>query len=317
MKRHVLVVLVAVLLVIGFSLPAGQATLAQSYPLFGYYTIGLCSTVDYDAVAAKALNMAPADLRLALVSGQFLEDIARSQNVTIDAVKRALLDSHFAEIDQAVNDGLLDAQQAKQLKAVLTNASQVSPRPPYPNGMALYPVYGLPTDITAYNFQAVKILMAAAQSLDLKCPDLVKELQNNRSLVALTTSRGGQIGAVIDAMIKSYQTALDQDVKEQLITAAQAKGLRVQLAGQVTSLVNQTGQPVLMQMLALPGVGLSNGYPPSIQPYAGQPGSAGGANSSTTGPLPPVRSPQTVTGTAVSVPSGSVASTPAPTAAAQ
>ena len=323
MKRHLVLWFVAILLVLGLSSTTQEKAWAQGYPFVGNYAIGLCSTVDYDAVAAKALNMAPADLRLALVSGQFLEDIAHAQNVTLDTVKRALLDAHFAEIDQAVSDGLLDAQTAKQLKTYLTNTNQANQRPPLPlpYANAMYPVYGLPADITAYNFQGVKILMAAAHNLDIKCADLVKEIQNNRSLVALTTSRGGQIGAVIDAMIKTYQDALDQDVKEQLLTVAQAKGLRVQLAGQVTILVNQAGQPVLIQMLSLPAFGVGNAYSmgasTGVQLYNGQPGASGNANPSVAGPLPPVRSPQSVTGTAVSVPPNSVAATPAPTAAAQ
>jgi len=323
MKRHLVLSFVAILLMLVLSSVTQAPVQAQGYPFFGNYAIGLCSTVDYDAVAAKALNMAPADLRLALVSGQFLEDIAHTQNVTLDTVKRALLDAHFAEIDQAVNDGLLDAQTAKQLKTFLTNTNQPNQRPPLPlpYSNALYPVYGLPADITAYNFQAVKILAAAAHTLDIKCPDLVKEIQNNRSLVALTTSRGGQIGAVIDAMIKTYQDALEQDVKELLLTAAQAKGLRVQLAGQVTILVNQAGQPVLVQMLSLPafggGAAYSVGASMGVQLYNGQAGSSGSANPSVSGPLPPVRSPQTAPGTAAGVPSNSVPVTPAATAAAQ
>jgi hypothetical protein len=281
MKRNRLIaVMVAYLLVIAL-IGAATSALAQNYPFFGYYVVSLCSTTDYDAIAAKALNMASSDLRTALVSGQFLEDIAASQNVTPDTVKQALLNAHFAEIDQAVSDGLLDSQQAKQLKTLLTNAAPIPPRPPVPYAN------GLPPDITAYNFQAVKVLIAAAHTLDLKCTDLVKAMQNH-SLVALTTSRGGQIGAVIDAMIKAYQDALDQDVKEQLITAAQSKGLRVQLAGQVTSLVNQAGQPVLMQILTLPGFGTGAAFPPNALPYLA---GATGANPSAAGPLTPAHAP--------------------------
>jgi len=119
---------------------------------------------------------------------------------------------------------------------------------------------------------------------------------------------------VIDAMIKAYQDALDKDVKEQLITTAQSKGLRVQLAEQVTSLVNQAGQPVLMQMLTLPGFGTGAAFPPDAPPYLA---GATGANPSAAGPLPPAHVPGAVmTGTAVSTPSGATPSTPAPTASA-
>ncbi len=311
MKRSIFVVLMAVVLSLSFASAAVQPALAQIAPFPAFYVIGLCSAVDYDAVAAKALNLAPADLRLALVSGQVLEDIARSQNVPLDSVQRTLLDAHFTEIDQAISDGLIDAQQAQQLKNLLTNRNQPNPRPLNPSGNMLYPVYGLPPDITPYNYQAVKFLRAAASQLDLKCPDLAKGLVGGRSLVALTTARGGQIGTVIDAMIKAYQDALDQDVKEQLITAAQAKGLRIQLAERVTGLVNQAGQPVLAQMFSLPGSPVAP-YPP---PYAGAGGAVSGAGPVTVVPLPPVPAPST--GGGASTPSMSVGSTPTPTAAAR
>ncbi|HVO70018.1 MAG TPA: hypothetical protein VMT24_08235 [Aggregatilineaceae bacterium] len=289
MKRYMSATLIAALVLVGSSLGAVPAVLAQPYSVAGFYTIGLCSTVDYDAVAAKALNLAPSDLRLALVSGQALDDIARRQNVALDTVKQALLTAHFTEIDRAVSDGLLDAQQAKQLKTLLTSNQQMVPRPVNPPNTALYPVYQTPADIVPYNFEAVKVLMAAAPAVDLNCADLVKELLNNRSIVAVVTARGGQIGAIIDVMIKAYQDALDQDVKEQLITAAQAKGLRVQLASRVTSLVNQVGQPVLLQILSLQGAG----QPVLPQPYAAQPGGV-----ASSGPLPAVGAPSTAPSTA-------------------
>jgi hypothetical protein len=316
MKPQRLLTLAAVLIWAVGSLIAQHTAFAQPYPFFGYFAIGLCSTVDYDTVAAKALTLKAADLRTALVSGEFLEDIAQRQHVDLDAVKRALLDAHSAEIDQAVNEGLLDAGQAKQLKTMLLNNYPLPAKQPYPYANAYYPIYGLPADLTAYNYQAVKILQAAAKSLDLKCADLVKTMQNNRSLVAITTSRSKQIGVVIDAMIQAYQDGLDQDIKEQLITPAQAKGLRVQLAGQVTSLVNQAGQPILMQMLALPSAGSGNPLPYNMGGLAYPGSNAVSPNAPGTGPLPPASSGAAMPGTTGSAPSAA-AGTPAPTAAAK
>ncbi len=323
MKRYVLAISVVASLLVGLSLVGQNAVFARSaqpYPYGEWYIIGLCSNVDYDAVAAKALNMAPADFRTALVGGQYLEDIAKSQNVPLDSVKTALLNAHFNEIDQAVSDGLLDANQAKQIKTILTNNEQLNQNPNQPYLYRAVPVYfGMLSDIYAYNFENVKVVKAAAETLDKKCPDLVKELQSNRTLVELVTAQGGQIGAVVDAMIKAYQNGLDQDVKEQLITAAQAKGLRVQLAERVTNLINQGGQPLLMQMFSLPGVGANNTLPSLPQPFAAPGAVQSQGQSKSISPVPQMSVPpmNTAPQTAPSTSGGSAIATAEATASTQ
>jgi hypothetical protein len=266
MKRLLSVVL---LVAVGFVFAWRQPVGAQTYPIYaGSFVVGLCSTVDYDAVVSRVLGITPADLRLALVSGQSLEELARNQKVDFSALIKALIDAHITEIDQAVSDGLLDKQQAEQMKTFLTTYySQMRKNPTNAAGPAVraYPALGPMPDVTAYNFLAVKVLMAAAQNLDLKCPDLVREVLNGRSVIAIVASRGGQVGPVIDAMLKAYQDALDQDVKEQLITVAQSKGFRVQLAERVAMVISQPGQAMVAQILSLPGQ--MPGYP--YQAYPG------------------------------------------------
>ncbi len=294
MKRHFVITMLGAALLVSLS-SASQNVVAQSFPAFAMpYVIGICSMADYDAVAAKVLGITTTDLRTALVSGQTLDEIARTQNIAVDTVRQALLDVHLAEIDQAVNDSLLDKQQAQQIKTYLLNARSVPRKPPYPP-LPNYPlpVYALLTDVTAYNFQAVRPLQAAARAIDLKCADLVRALIGGRSIVALAASRGGPVGPVVDAMIKAYQDALDEDVKAQLITAVQAKGLRVQVAERVAALINQAGQPVLMQTLNLPG--FAPGYPTYPEPGAAQGGMGSGISGATpVGPLPPVNPPPAV-----------------------
>jgi len=291
--RQFFIVLVTVILAAMLVLGGRQSADAQSTANYGLYGIGACGTTDYAGIVANMLKTKPEDLRIALVSGQALEDIAFTQNVAPETIKTALLNGHLAEIDQAVTDGLMTSQQAQQLKTSLINTNRSTPR-------IVYPIYFLPQDVPLYNFQAVKLLPVAAQMLDLKCVDLVKLILTNRSLVAITASRGGQIGAMLDALIKAYQTALDQDIKEQLITAAQAKGLRVSLVSRVTSLVNQVGPSMLLQL-----INLSMGtFPTGIQPYASSTLMQGTA----TAPLPPVRAtgtpvyPGTLPATPISTP---------------
>ena len=72
-------------------------------------------TVGVDA-AAKVLNITTADLKSALQSGKSVADLAKEKNVALDTVKKAIVDAETAQIDQAVKDGKLTADQATKLK---------------------------------------------------------------------------------------------------------------------------------------------------------------------------------------------------------
>ncbi|MBI5876893.1 MAG: hypothetical protein HZB53_04515 [Chloroflexi bacterium] len=66
--------------------------------------------------AAKALNMTTPDLANALRSGKSVADLAKEKGVALDTVKKAIVDAETAQIDQAVKDGKLTADQATKLK---------------------------------------------------------------------------------------------------------------------------------------------------------------------------------------------------------
>jgi len=248
MKRAIRVLLLFAMIggLTGFSVQA-QA-IPPGTP--GGFIVALCSATNYDAIVSKALSIAPADLRTALVSGQTLDMIASSK---ADALNKALLDAHLGEIGQALSDGLLTQDQAKQFVNQVTNRfvpGNTQFRVPIP-------------DVSAYSFQAVKAIQIAAGALTVKCPDLVRAIANGHSLVSLVSEGNGQIGSVLDAIIKSYLDALSQDIQDQLITQVQAKGLQVQLSEWTTALLNQSGPGVLMQFSNPPG--LLPGYYYSVQ----------------------------------------------------
>lgn len=290
--KHFCLLLVAALLV---TVLGGRPVAAQGGPFGDAFAVGVCSTTDYDAVAAKTIGIEPAELRLDLVSGQSLDDIAKSKNVTFDTVIKALMDAHIADIDQAVTDNLITKQQGETVKNLLKNNHQL--RPPTA-GTYPYPIYGILTDVAAYNVQAVKPLVAAAKIIDMKCADLVREILGGRSIVMLVASRGGQIGAVLDGIVKAYQNALDQDVKDQLITAAQAKGQLVHINERATALISQTGQPALM-LASLLEIGSSPLVGIASAPFF--PGSGGAPLIGTPIPLTPHTLVTPLVGTAIAV----------------
>jgi hypothetical protein len=85
--------------------------------------------------------------------------------------------------------------------------------------------------------------------------------------------------------------------------------LRVQLAERVTSLINESGQPVLTQMYALPGIGANATLPMLPQASGGfaQPGAQGKATGGPV-PLPPVSAQSNSTGGASGAPQIATAS---------
>jgi urease accessory protein UreF len=74
---------------------------------------------ELDAVA-KALNLTAAQLVEQLSSGKSLAEIAKAQNVDEAKVKQAIIDAANAQLDRAVQAGLMTQAQANGLKARLT-----------------------------------------------------------------------------------------------------------------------------------------------------------------------------------------------------
>ncbi len=69
---------------------------------------------------AKLFKLSPSALTAQLKSGKTLADIAKAQGVDETTVKQTIIDTAKAQIDRAVQDGALTAQQADQLKSRLT-----------------------------------------------------------------------------------------------------------------------------------------------------------------------------------------------------
>ncbi len=77
------------------------------------------SLEEFEAVA-KVLKLSPAELTNQLHAGKTYADIAKAQGVDEAAVKKAIIDVRIAQIDRAVQDGVMTKEQADKLKANLT-----------------------------------------------------------------------------------------------------------------------------------------------------------------------------------------------------
>lgn len=226
-----------------------------------------CSTTDYDDLAAKTLGITASQLRVALVSGNTLQDVANNQNVALETVVAALEAAHRTDYEQAVKDGLYPTSTA--FAAPL-------PRQPFtqPNGPSILPtpvVPGFP-NLTIYPFvtlnppyygldlhNTVKPLLIAAQSLDLQCPNLVELLRQGKSVALLAYSKNVKIQVLVDALMKAYLDARAADVKEGLIGQAEADGQNARLIERVLQMLSASGPAALVQF----------GLPPVPYAFAG------------------------------------------------
>jgi hypothetical protein len=196
-----------------------------------------CSTTDYASVVAKALGMTASDLRVALVSGKTLQDLATSKNVQYQTLVDAVTAAIKADLDQAVKDGLLTQAQADRF-------NQLQGR--FPGGMSGRGATMFGGLMGGRGFgglasNTVQPFVVAAQAIGISCPDLVKALQQGKSIVQVATDKNVQAQTVIDALVKAYKDALAQDVKEGLITQAQADARSARLVEQVTAMISRPG----------------------------------------------------------------------------
>jgi len=236
-----------------------------------------CSTTDYDQVAATALNIKPEELRVAFVSGQSLTDLAKSKSVDIATVQKAIETARSADIDQAVKDGLLTQAQADAIKQMQALRDQMTGDGRGRMGIGIgFGRMGMGDGLYASNVEAVNAIQVAAKAINVSCVDLVKELQAGKTIVAAATAKNVTAGTVLDALVKAYKDALDQDVKEGLITAAQATARAAQLAERASQELNR-------------GLGLRGmiGSLPQL-PRNGDNGPRGNGPKGVTTPVPPV-----------------------------
>ncbi|HVO41565.1 MAG TPA: hypothetical protein VMT34_03025 [Aggregatilineales bacterium] len=203
-------------------------------------TVQACRTTNPTDIVAKALGMSASDLRVALVSGKSLQDLESAKNVSSDAIRSALTDAEKADVAQAVKDGTITQAQAD---AITSRLNRGNGRP----GARIFGRGGVSVfaggvgagGVSQYN--TVNDYVVAAQAIGVKCSDLATAVfQSGQSIAQVATSKNVQAQTVIDALVQAHTAALDQDVKEGLITTAQETGRTSRLAAEMQAFVNRT-----------------------------------------------------------------------------
>lgn len=168
----------------------------------------ICSTSNPTDAVAQALSMSASDLRVALVSGKTLSQIADSKSVDMQTIREAVATQRKADLDQALKDGLLTQEQYDAISKAMDNAVQANAQ----------------LGIRVPEHNVVNREQAAADALGMSCADLVKAQQGGQSIAEIAQGKNVAVQTVIDAVTKAYTDASAEDVKEGLITQAESDG---------------------------------------------------------------------------------------------
>src|SRR5258708_17593579 len=117
----------------GAGIASAQGPVGGRSTAVGPFAPMVCSTTNYTDVAAKALGIQSPALRQALVSGKTLDQIATSQNVSLQTVRDALKAAFQTDLDQALKDGLISQQMYDAMKNRLSQTPNNPPPPPTQN----------------------------------------------------------------------------------------------------------------------------------------------------------------------------------------
>ncbi len=245
----------------------------------------VCSTTNYTDVAAGALGMTSPDLRVALVSGKTLTQIAAGKNVAVQTVSDALTTARKADIDQALKDGLITQAEHGALitnvappanPAAAPTAEATAPVTPSADGKNDVPDGHRPgfgrgeRGLRIPDHNVVFPDVVAAKAIGISCAEMVKAVQGGQTIAQVATSKNVTAQAVIDALTAAFKDAAAQDVKEGLITQAEADSQTQRITAEVTAFVNNA-RPTRP-------FGPGNGFPgrPGDGRHPSQPGSGNG-----------------------------------------
>jgi hypothetical protein len=252
--------IVTVVLALIVGLAAVQPIAAQGpnvkQVFVGPLSPNLCSTTDYTAIVAKALGLTAPELRLALAKGRTIQQLATEKKVELKTITDAVEAARKADIEQAVKDGLLPKEVADLTAPANKDSADgavirvVPGAPGVPGGVPDVEVsiggeFGVTLSIAgSYGVSprnTVRPMIVSAQAIGVTCVDLAKALREGESIVHVATTKNIKAQVVIDALVKAYQDALAQDVKEGLITQAQAENEGSRLVERATAMISQRG----------------------------------------------------------------------------
>ena len=159
------------------------------------------------AAAAAYLGLSAEELRDSLEGGKSLADVATARGKSIDGLKQAMLDAVKADLDKAVANGDITADQEQTIMSKL--AAGIDDFVNGNGGLSIkIEAKGGPGAIFADAFET------AAEYLGLSEAELKQELQSGKSLAEIATAQGKSVSGLKQKLIDTATADLEKAVDE-------------------------------------------------------------------------------------------------------
>jgi hypothetical protein len=163
----------------------------------------------------------------------FMKDVAGRLGVQQSTLQNAFRNAALDRVDAAVNSGLLTKQQGNAIKARIRSGNF---GPGFgPGGL------GGPRGGMHDHFQAV--LKAAADYIGITQQQLLDQLRSGKSAADIAKANGKTVAGLKTAVLDAAEKQLNQAVKDQKLTQAQANDILDNLKSRIDDLLNRSGLP--------------------------------------------------------------------------
>ena len=179
---------------------------------------------DQIEAAADYLGLTRAQLLEELSDGDSLADVARQKGKSVDGLKTAMRNAMKADLEKAVDDGVLTRQQADRLY------EKLSP------GIDRLVEHGLPVPKRfgrgfGFGLGGGDVIEAAADYLGLTEAQLGEALSDGDSLADVARQKGKSVDGLKTAMRTAMKADLDKAVEKGAITREHANEMLDELSG--------------------------------------------------------------------------------------
>jgi transcriptional regulator with XRE-family HTH domain len=204
--------------------------------------------------AAKLLGLEPQELQKELQSGKTLRDIASALGIAEDKFVGDMEAAVTAEIDQALADGKISAEQAAELKDNLSQLILDLLAKKWPEGKG--PRFGSqtegkwgyqdrsgPENMLGVRGPMPEIFAEVQTLLNLETSELRTELQSGKSLAEIAQAQGVAQATLIEKIQTAITEDLDQAVADKKLSAEAAAKIKENLTQRITDMVTKNHPP--------------------------------------------------------------------------
>jgi hypothetical protein len=175
-------------------------------------------------VLTDSLGLDADELRAALAEGKSLADVAAEQGVAVEDLSAALVAEAEERIDDAVAEGMLDAERAEDMKAGLAERidDHINRVPGERAGGEFGPGKGKRGPGGVFGDRA-EMGTELAEFLGLSTDELRAAFTNGRSLADVADEQDVSEEALVDFLLERLEERLDQAVEDEKIDAGRAE----------------------------------------------------------------------------------------------